>query len=690
MTSSAQARSKAGVVPVPEGNAIRHGQSVTPVTIEADSVSYAVGIKGSAKKVILDKISATIRPGQMVALMGASGAGKTTLLNVLSGSIKYSSGSMRVNGHAHNLAGFKRLTAFIPQDDTLLDSLTAREVFHYTARLRMPALATKLEREQKIHWVMKKLSLLDHADTRIGNVAQKGMSGGQRKRVSIGLELLVDPSVLFVDEATSGLDSKMASDVLQILKGLASEGRTVISTIHQPSYLLFCLFDELVLLNAGKLVYHGTTARTFDYFTQELGVQMPRNENPADVYMRVLQPDLDDDVDKQSVTDFASIWQQHQHAYLPPLDSTLIPVLTGGLPSSSSSSSMSSHEVMGGTEASSHYSIKMKSECGSNGNGSSGISQWQQFVVLLERCLYDSVKDKHKFMQGLTMKLGVGILLGVVFIQQAGTTQASAFTTEGPLFFLCFASVMDTIFPTVMVFPQTRVLVVREYRNHYYQIGPYFSAQLVCNLLLNTLYAIFMAVPPYFLVGLQLEADKFFIFFGVLVVMSWIGVGLGIGVGSRCDSVDDAPKMIMPLLLPLMMFSGFLIPYNEIPVYFRWLYHFSFFQYGLNIFMVNQFDSIVFTDCGTGAPVAEASNATGICNVTQAATSLVQAGMDSCAPIMVRPGCFEHGKEYLAHRNIELDTINQNFGILMAFFVGTSLGAYVLFRHAVLKKAQMA
>jgi hypothetical protein len=289
----------------------------------------------------------------------------------------------------------------------------------------------------------------------------------------------------------------------------------------------------------------------------------------------------------------------------------------------------------------------------------------------------------------------------------------------------CLSSQMDTIFPTIMVFPQTRVLVVREYRNRYYNIAPYFCAQLLCNLLLHCFYGLFMAVPAYYLVGLNSDPEKFLIFLAGLLMLSCIGVTLGIAVGSKCDTVDDAPKMILPLLMPMMLFSGFLIPYPEIPFYFRWLYHLSFFQYGLNIFLVNQFESLAFTDCGGAAVAAQAraaAEAAGASveaaveagvnaaaqvagarmgNITEAAGTLVSGGSANCAvrinmltsampDNMPAMGCFETGEQYLSARNIDSSEMGFNFGILTVYFVVTAIGAYFVFKSAIMAKAQSA
>jgi ABC-type multidrug transport system ATPase subunit len=182
------------------------------------------GPKGS-KKTILNDVSLSFESGSLTALMGPSGAGKTSLLSVLSQNCNpaHLSGQVLVN-ESPSPAGLKRISALVPQDDVLLSSLTPRESLSFMARLRLNC--SSAERDAKISSVLSSLSLTEHQHTLIGNVEKRGLSGGQRKRVSIALELLINPSILFLDEPTSGLDSKMAEDVTQILQvsAQASEG----------------------------------------------------------------------------------------------------------------------------------------------------------------------------------------------------------------------------------------------------------------------------------------------------------------------------------------------------------------------------------------------------------------------------------------------------------------------------------
>jgi ABC-type multidrug transport system ATPase subunit len=211
-------------------------------------------------------VSLTVFPGELVAIMGPSGAGKTTLLRTLNGYTPPAAGEVLYNGkdlyaHYRQLSG--RL-GYVPQDDILHYELTVRQVLAYGARLRLPSTCRAAVLNERLAEVARQLGLKGTEDVFIGSPGQRGISGGQRKRVNLALELLTDPLVLFLDEPTSGLSSEEALSVMRLLRELADSGKTVILTLHQPSLEAFRLLDNLALLSSdansvqpGKLVYYG-------------------------------------------------------------------------------------------------------------------------------------------------------------------------------------------------------------------------------------------------------------------------------------------------------------------------------------------------------------------------------------------------------------------------------------------------
>ena len=180
------------------------------------------------------------------------------------------------------------------QDDKLFEMMTPRELLSFSASLRLPRETTKEEKKKAVDSVIERLGLPACADTRVGGALARGLSGGERKRTSIGYELITNPSLLFLDEPTSGLDSFSALSLLECLKDLAKDGHTIICTIHQPSSEIFDMFDKLILLAKGKCVYAGKSNASIEHFSN-LGYPCPTYSNPSDHFMKILQTRTEQD-----------------------------------------------------------------------------------------------------------------------------------------------------------------------------------------------------------------------------------------------------------------------------------------------------------------------------------------------------------------------------------------------------------
>ncbi|XP_010635689.2 broad substrate specificity ATP-binding cassette transporter ABCG2, partial [Fukomys damarensis] len=210
--------------------------------------------------------SGIMRPG-LNAIMGPSGAGKSVLLDVLAARKDPHglSGDVLLNGAPHP-ADFKCHSCYVLQDHVMMNTLTVRENLQFSAALRLPMTMTHLEKEERINKVIEDLGLNKVADSKVGTKFTGGLSGAERKTTSIAMELIMDPSILFLDEPTNGLDSNTAHAVLSLLKMMSSQGRTIIISIHQPRYSIFKLFDSLTLLASGKLMFHGPAQEAVQYF----------------------------------------------------------------------------------------------------------------------------------------------------------------------------------------------------------------------------------------------------------------------------------------------------------------------------------------------------------------------------------------------------------------------------------------
>ncbi|KAF2541065.1 hypothetical protein F2Q68_00030279, partial [Brassica cretica] len=260
-----------------------------PITLKFENVVYTVKVKEpkswlSQTKVkteemtILKGINGIVKPGEILAMLGPSGSGKTSLLTALGGRISEGKGKLTGNISYNNKPfskGVKRATGFVTQDDALYPHLTVTETLVFTALLRLPNSFKKQEKIKQAEAVVTELGLDRCKNTIIGEPFLRGVSGGERKRVSIGQEILINPSLLFLDEPTSGLDSTTAQRIVSILWELARGGRTVVTTIHQPSSRLFYMFDKILLLSEGNPIYFGLGSNAMDYFGSRQAVASP-------------------------------------------------------------------------------------------------------------------------------------------------------------------------------------------------------------------------------------------------------------------------------------------------------------------------------------------------------------------------------------------------------------------------------
>lgn len=258
--------------------------------IEITFEDLSLFLKGSGKK-ILCNVTGKLSPGRVTAVMGPSGAGKTTFLNALAGKA-YSStttGDILINGRPDPISCYKKIIGFVPQDDIVHGNLTVEENLWFSARYRLSVSMTKAEQVLVVERIIDSLGLEAIRNSRVGTVEKRGISGGQRKRVNVGLEMVMEPSLLILDEPTSGLDSTSSQFVLKALRREALMGVNVAVVLHQPSYGLFRLFDDVMFLaKGGRTVYLGPVDDV-EYYFAAMGIIVPERINPPDHFMDVLE-----------------------------------------------------------------------------------------------------------------------------------------------------------------------------------------------------------------------------------------------------------------------------------------------------------------------------------------------------------------------------------------------------------------
>lgn len=286
-----------GQIRLPEHEAAKLMTDHVPASLHFSNITYDLG-----SQTILNGVTGHAKPGQVMAIMGASGAGKTTLLDILARKTKrgHVEGEIMVNGREVKTEEYRSVTGYVDQEDLLMSTLTVYETVLYSALLRLPREMSYAAKKFRTLETLNELGILKIKDSRIGDsseftspsyihcetyyihIGRRSISGGEKRRVSIACELVTSPSILFLDEPTSGLDAFNAFNVVESLVNLARNyKRTVVFTIHQPRSNIVSLFDQLLVLGAGRTVYSGELSKCHDYFGS-IGRPCPPGFNIAD------------------------------------------------------------------------------------------------------------------------------------------------------------------------------------------------------------------------------------------------------------------------------------------------------------------------------------------------------------------------------------------------------------------------
>nr|GMC89036.1 putative white-brown complex homolog protein 30 [Ipomoea batatas] len=268
---------------------------------------------------LMRSVTGKMMPGRVAAVMGPSGAGKTTFLTAVLGKITGCAitGSILINGKDVSIQCYRKIIGFVAQDDIVHGNLTVEENLRFNARCRLAADLPKADKVLIIERVIESLGLQGVRDSLVGTVEMRGISGGQKKRVNVGMEMVMEPSLLILDEPTSGLDSASSNLLLKALRREALEGVNICMVLHQPSYTLYKMFDDLVLLAKGGLtVYHGSVKKVEDYF-KGLGIVVPERVNPPDHFIDILEG-IEKPPDGLSIEQLPVHWMLYNGYPVPP------------------------------------------------------------------------------------------------------------------------------------------------------------------------------------------------------------------------------------------------------------------------------------------------------------------------------------------------------------------------------------
>nr|CAB3460020.1 unnamed protein product [Digitaria exilis] len=547
----------------------------------ADASPPASSATGNNTKTLLDGISGEAREGELFAVMGASGSGKSTLVDALAGRISRESlrGTVTLNGEPLHGRRLRAISAYVMQDDLLYPMLTVRETLLFAAEFRLPRALSPDKKRARVDALVDQLGLSRAADTIIGDEGHRGVSGGERRRVSIGTDIIHDPILLFLDEPTSGLDSASAFMVVQVLRRIAQSGSVVIMTIHQPSARILGILDRLLLLSRGRTVYAGTPGGLKPFFS-EFGAPIPDNENPAEFALDTIR-ELERQHDgAAALADFNTKWQ--------------INTSSSSMEKDSSKQVMSTMMPLELAIAESVSRGKLVAGSGSSGNAVTGSSvptfanaPWTEVWVLIKRSFTNTGRMPELFVMRLGTIMVTGFILATIFWRLDDTPKG----VQERLGF--FAMAMSTMFyvcaDALPVFVQERHIYLRETAHNAYRRVSYVLANAVVSFPPLVLLSFAFAVTTFWAVGLSGGASSFLFFVLIILASFWAGSGFVTFLSAVVPHVMLGYTVVVAILAYFLLFSGFFINRDRIPDYWIWFHYLSLVKYPYQAVLQNEF-----------------------------------------------------------------------------------------------------
>ncbi|CAM9300215.1 unnamed protein product [Chrysoparadoxa australica] len=514
--------------------------------------------------------------------MGPSGAGKTTLLNILSQRCKTYEGHVMYGEELAVPSEVGAIAGFVQQEDLFIPTLTPLEHLRFHATMRMANNSTKEERDALVTASLSDLGLTKCRDTLIGGQGSMltGISGGEKKRLSLATEILSNPSLVFADEPTSGLDSYMAESVVAKLKDITDSGRLVLATVHQPNSEIFGYFTHLHLLAGGKTAYAGPVEGALEYF-RSLGHPCPSHYNPADHYIKLLSVAVGN---KHLKVNYSSIYGSLC------LSLSLYGLFLYSLHVLHHISCRSILNQNHDKEAASKEVINTITKHQYN-------APWTtQFTELYRRTLLSYKREPILARVRLAQAVVVGVIAGLIYLQ-LGDTQADVQSKMGAMFFVVLNQCILGTLGVLQVFPLEMPILLRDHESNTYGVGAYFLSRTMAEIPIQLIFPALHATIVYWMVGLPADAATFLLFIMYVTLTANAAVSLGYCIGALAKSVAVALALGPLILMPLVIFGGLLVNVNAIPAYFVWLSVFSFVQYGFGGVSIVVWEKIGELEC---------------------------------------------------------------------------------------------
>lgn len=521
------------------------------------------------KRVILENVSGVARPGTVCAILGPSGSGKTTLLNVLAGRVPYAKrvivkGDVCVNQVQRHT---QMDIAYVTQEDLFFSQMTVRETLAMAADMRGAG-------KHVVDELLRRLALVKVADTRIGDEKNRGISGGEKKRLSLACELIDAPKLILCDEPTSGLDAYQAEKVMASLKQLAKEGHTVVCSIHQPSAKVFEMVDDLVLMADGRVVYAGEKEGV-DPFLDRCDVRKRDWEGGPEWYLEVVSKDYTTEESEREgeerITKLVKAFQ---------VDIKQRVAQRNGA-----------------------------NKVGGRGKRGKGLGCMGRIKLLLVRAWKQMIRDKKTMMSRFMSSFMSALLFGAIY-WKIGLKQSSIQNRFGLLQVCTINCAMTAMVKTLNVFPKEAVLVNRERARGCYNILQYFVSKLLAEMPISAFFPLVFCATVYPMAQLTTGLDKIVKFTSIITLESFAAASYGLVIGALIPNSEAALAVGPSSFVLQIVFGGLYVTDDGVPKWAQWIPRISLIKHAFEGLCVNEMKDLTFetsknTDLQNGQQVLE-------------------------------------------------------------------------------------
>ncbi|KAJ3705677.1 hypothetical protein LUZ61_009382 [Rhynchospora tenuis] len=517
-------------------------------------------------KTILNSVSGEAREGEILAILGPSGSGKSTLIDALANRIARKSleGLITLNGEKiDNEENLKAISAYVMQDDLLYPMLTVQETLMFSAELRLSQSVSSSRKRERVRELLELLGLGLVASTIIGDEGKRGVSGGERRRVSIGVDIVHDPAILFLDEPTSGLDSTSAFMVVKVLQDIARRGSIVVMSIHQPSSRILGLLDHVLFLCQGTSVFDGPPTSLPPFFS-EFGHSIPDDQNRAEFVLDLIHELQAAPDGIKPLVEFKNSWLERKACHDGTTNSDhkrlLKDVIAAGC----------SHEKLNS------YTYQKFAN-----------PWWAEVWILTRRSFINTLRTPQLFLTQLGAVVLTGFIMGTLFWRldgsPKGVVERLAFFTVAvsTMFYICAESL-----PT---FLEERYIFIRETAHNMYRQSSYVISRTISSFPPLILLSLTFALITFFAVGLAGGFSGLLFFMATILASFWAGSGFALFLSSILSHVVLGYAVVVAFLRYFVIFSGFFINRDRILHYWIWFHYLSLVKYPYEAAMQNEF-----------------------------------------------------------------------------------------------------